>query len=78
MLLFGSGIVPALLITGWVSAFIGLKLRYYANRLAAVTIIIMGVTMIMRGAGMPFPFMGGHEGHTPPAEQTGPSPGHVH
>jgi len=78
MLLFGSGIVPALFITGWVSAYIGLTLRHYANRLAAVTIIIMGVTMIMRGAGMPLPFMGGHEGHAPRVESTGPSSGHLH
>jgi len=63
MLLFGAGIVPALLVTGMVSAYVGLWLRSYANKLAAVTIIIMGITLIMRGAGIPFPFMGGHTGH---------------
>lgn len=64
MLLFGAGIVPALLVTGMVSAYIGLKLRFLANRLAAVTILIMGVSLILRGVGVPFPFMGDHhEGH---------------
>ncbi len=64
MLLFGAGIVPALIVTGLVSAYIGLKLRFLANRLAAVTILIMGVSLILRGAGVPFPFMGEHhEGH---------------
>jgi hypothetical protein len=64
MLLFGAGIVPALFVTGMVSSYAGLKLRFLANRLAAVTIIIMGVTLILRGAGIPLPFIGGgHEGH---------------
>jgi len=63
MLVFGLGIVPSLLITGVVSAYIGIKLRFYANRLAAVTIILMGVFMIMRGAGVPMPLISGpHHG----------------
>jgi hypothetical protein len=60
MLLFGAGIVPALLVTGVVSAYIGLKLRFAANRLAAVTIIIMGLSLILRGIGVPFLFMDAH------------------
>lgn len=59
MLVFGLGIVPSLLITGVVSAYIGIKLRFYANRLAAMTIILMGVIMIMRGAGVPMPLIPG-------------------
>ena len=77
MLLFGAGIVPALLLTGLVSAYAGLRLRHIANRLAAVTIIVMGLTMIMRGAGLPFPFMGDHHsmGGSGEQEQT---TGHRH
>jgi sulfite exporter TauE/SafE len=74
MLIFGAGIVPALLLTGMVTAYIGIKLRFYANKLAGATIILMGVVMVMRGAGVPLPFMGAmHEGHhhvAPVQEQT--------
>jgi uncharacterized protein len=64
MLVFGAGIVPALLVTGLASAYMGLKLRYYANKLAAMTIILMGVVMLLRGLGVPVPFMERvHEGH---------------
>jgi uncharacterized protein len=62
MLAFGAGIVPALVLTGLVSAYVGIKLRYYANKLAAVTIILMGLIMIMRGTGAPIPFTGSHHG----------------
>jgi sulfite exporter TauE/SafE len=60
MLYFGAGIVPALLLTGLVSAYAGIWLRHYATKLAAVTIIIMGIVMILRG--LPFPFL--WEGHS--------------
>lgn len=64
MLVFGAGIVPALLVTGVASAYMGLKLRYYANKLAAMTIIAMGVVMLLRGLGVPVPFGGSaHDGH---------------
>ena len=70
MLLFGAGIVPALVVTGLVSAYIGLRLRFLANRLAAVTILVMGVSLILRGAGVPLPFMGDHhEGHGVDAQE---------
>lgn len=59
MLLFALGSVPALLITGVISTYAGIKLRFYANRLAAMTIIVMGALMIMRGADVPLPFMSG-------------------
>jgi hypothetical protein len=52
-----------LFVTGFVSAYIGIKLRFYANRLAAVTIVLMGVMMIMRGAGVHMPLISGsHNG----------------
>jgi len=69
MAVFGAGIVPALILTGLVSAYAGIRLRHYATRLAAFTILVMGLTMIMRGAGVPFPFMGGHEVHVHPGAE---------
>jgi len=63
MALFGSGIVPALLVVGYVSTFFKFKLRLLGNRLAAVTIVLMGIMMLLRGLGMPLPWMmmgGGH------------------
>jgi sulfite exporter TauE/SafE len=69
MAVFGAGIVPALILTGLVSAYAGIRLRHYATRLAAFTILVMGLTMIMRGAGVPFPFMGGHQVHVHPGAE---------
>ena len=63
MALFGIGIVPALVIVGFVSTFFKFKLRLLGNKLAAVTIILMGTMMLLRGLGMPLPWMmmgGGH------------------
>ena len=64
MFVFGAGIVPALLLTGMLSVYAGIRLRQYANRLAALTIILMGITLVLRGAGVPFPFVAGmqHDG----------------
>jgi sulfite exporter TauE/SafE len=63
MLLFGAGIVPSLLVTGLVSSYAGIRVRLYASKIAAVTIIIMGASIVMRGAGVPLPFMGGMHDH---------------
>lgn len=65
MALFGSGIVPALVIVGYVSTFFRFRLRSWGDKLAAFTIILMGVMMLLRGLGMPLPWMmigagGGH------------------
>jgi len=57
MALFGSGIVPALVIVGFVSTFFKFKLRLLGNKLAAMTIILMGTMMLLRGLGMPLPWM---------------------
>jgi uncharacterized protein len=69
MLAFGAGIVPALLATGIASSFFGTRLRASANRIAAFTIILMGILLIFRGVGVPMPFMGpghNHEHHSMP------------
>jgi hypothetical protein len=65
MALFGSGIVPSLVIVGYVSTFFRFQLRSWGDKLAALTIILMGVMMLLRGFGMPLPWMmiGGGEHH---------------
>ncbi len=63
MALFGTGIVPSLIVVGYVSTFFRFQLRSWGDKLAALTIILMGVMMLLRGLGMPLPWMmigGGH------------------
>ena len=63
MALFGCGIVPSLVIVGFVSTFFRLRLRMIGDKLAAITVILMGIIMVMRGLGVPMPWMpmgGGH------------------
>jgi len=63
MALFGIGIVPSLVIVGFVSTFFRFRLRTWGDKLAAVTIVLMGIMMVMRGLGLPLPWMmigGGH------------------
>ena len=55
MLAFGLGMVPALLLAGLLSVYAGFRLKRYAHRLAAATILLMGLAMIARGVGLPFP-----------------------
>ena len=57
MALFGSGIVPSLVIVGYVSTFFRFRLRSWGDKLAALTIILMGVMMLLRGLGLPLPWM---------------------
>jgi hypothetical protein len=65
MALFGIGIVPSLVIAGYVSTFFRFRLRSWGDKLSALTIILMGVMMLLRGLGMPLPWMmiGGGGGH---------------
>ena len=60
MALFGSGIVPSLVVVGFVSTFFKLRLRLWGDKLAAVTILLMGVMMLLRGVGLPLPWMMAH------------------
>ena len=63
MALFGIGIVPSLVIVGFVSTYFRFRLRSWGDRLAAFTIVLMGIMMLMRGLGLPLPWMvmgGGH------------------
>lgn len=61
MLLFGLGIVPALTITGFAGSFFRHRLRVWGDKLAAITILLMGLVMIVRALGVPLPLMGGHQ-----------------
>ncbi len=66
MALFGGGIVPSLIIVGFVSTFFRFRLRVWGDKLAAIMIVVMGIIMVMRGLGIPMPWMmmgGGHHHH---------------
>ena len=66
MALFGSGIVPSLVIVGFVSTFFRIQLRIWGDKFAAIMIVVMGIIMVMRGLGIPMPWMmmgGGHHHH---------------
>jgi uncharacterized protein len=63
MFLFGMGIFPALFITGIASSWFGTRLRFIGDKLAAITIILLGIMMATRALGLPLPWMGGGGGH---------------
>lgn len=48
MLLFGLGIVPALIVTGFASSYFNYTLRRWADKIAAVTMIVMGLSILWR------------------------------
>lgn len=62
MAAFGLGIVSALVITGFASSFFGQRLRSIGDKLAAVTVIIMGAALILRAIGIGVPFLSTHTG----------------
>lgn len=62
MAFFGLGIVPALVVTGYASTFLGERLRRWGDRLASVTIILMGIMLLLRGLNVPLPWMIGTHG----------------
>ena len=57
MALFGTGIVPSLILVGFVSTFARFRLRVLGDKLAAITVVLMGVMMLLRGLGLPLPWM---------------------
>ena len=61
MFLFGAGIVPALVITGFAGSYFGYRLRAWADKLAALTMILMGVSILWRA--MKVGFLTGAHGH---------------
>ena len=57
MALFGSGIVPSLVIVGFVSTFFRFRLRLLGDKFAAIMIVAMGIILMLRGLGIPMPWM---------------------
>ncbi|HBZ54208.1 MAG TPA: hypothetical protein DEO88_02280 [Syntrophobacteraceae bacterium] len=51
MLLFGLGTVPLLLLTGLSAHLLSIRIRFLGERLAAVTVMIMGVVLVVQGIG---------------------------
>jgi sulfite exporter TauE/SafE len=50
MAFFGMGTVPALFLTGLSASFLSLKVRFFGERVAAVSVMIMGLILIFRGS----------------------------
>jgi len=58
--LFALGMAPALVLVGGVSSLVSVRVRKNAERLAAVTVILMGVFLVLRGLHVPYlSWMGG-------------------
>ncbi|MGH2568079.1 MAG: sulfite exporter TauE/SafE family protein, partial [Bacteroidota bacterium] len=60
MLCFGAGIVPALVVVGFAGSYFGARLRSLGDKLAAVTVLLMGIVLLARAFGVS---VGGMEGH---------------
>ncbi len=64
---FGAGMAPALGLMGSFSSFFSLRLRKGAQQLAAATIALMGVILILRGLHVPYlAWLTGHAAQTAP------------
>ena len=50
MFVFGLGTVPALLVLGGIGVILSSRSRVWLNRLGGITVLIMGVLLILRGA----------------------------
>jgi sulfite exporter TauE/SafE len=49
MLFFGLGIVPALVVMGMASSYFSQRLRMWGDKVAAATVLLMGVMLVVRG-----------------------------
>jgi len=47
---FGIGTVPALFLTGLSASFLSLKVRFFGERVAAVSVMVMGFILILKGS----------------------------
>jgi sulfite exporter TauE/SafE len=54
MALFALGMAPALILTGTATNFFTARWRKIGNTLAAVTIILLGLVLLLRGLGVPY------------------------
>jgi sulfite exporter TauE/SafE len=50
MAFFGLGTVPTLFLTGFSASFLSLKLRFIGERIAAVSVMVMGFILILKGS----------------------------
>jgi sulfite exporter TauE/SafE len=50
MAFFGLGTVPALFLTGLSASFLSLKVRFFGERVAAVSVMVMGFILIFKGS----------------------------
>ncbi|MBI4495839.1 MAG: sulfite exporter TauE/SafE family protein [Deltaproteobacteria bacterium] len=51
MILFGLGTAPALFLAGFSASFLSLKIRILGERTAALSVILMGLILVFKGAG---------------------------
>jgi hypothetical protein len=49
MIAFGLGTIPILLMTGVSASFFSLKTRLFGERIAALSVILMGLILVYRG-----------------------------
>jgi uncharacterized protein len=54
MAVFGAGMTPGLFALGGLSSLLSARVRKGAERVAAVFVILMGVTLVLRGLHIPF------------------------
>jgi sulfite exporter TauE/SafE len=50
MLAFGAGTVPALMLAGGLAGLLNARLRSFLPRLAAGSVLVLGLLLILRGA----------------------------
>lgn len=58
MAAFALGIVPALLLTGLLGGFLPARVRAAGNLVAAALVVLLGLVLLARGAGVALPWMG--------------------
>ena len=54
MAVFGAGMAPSLMLLGGFTSFFSAKVRKRAEMVAAVAIMLMGITLVLRGLHVPF------------------------
>ena len=54
MAVFGIGMAPSLMLLGGFTSFFSAKVRKRAEMIAAIAIVLMGVTLVLRGLHVPF------------------------
>ena len=63
MLIFGLGMAPALFMIGAFSSVFSAKMRKNAEKIAAIAIVIMGISLMLRGFHIPYLSWMGGGGH---------------